>query len=198
MQNSSHGSKGAPRRVYVPANAEMLAHLAAYGEVKPALDVHTVTAWLKGEAPGADVEDLEYTAFADAALSSVALLVNQAPRRVVISADVPGDLVEDRPGGTAAGFEGVVHLKKVAAIHIDDAAAAVQIAAELDSGEPDLELIEANVLDWYAPEEFQELLAALALGRFGSSRPKASTAQNAPANIAVIEPLYWDWKLRVR
>jgi hypothetical protein len=162
------------------------------------LDVHAVTAWLSREAPGADIEDLEYTAFADAALASVALLVDQTPRRVVISADVPAALVEDRPDGTAAKFDGTVQLKQVAAIHIDDAAAAVQIAAELVSGEPDLELIGANVLDWYDPAELQDLLAALDLGCFGSSRPKASTAQNAPANIAVIDPLYWDWKLRLR
>jgi hypothetical protein len=153
------------RRIYVPANAEMLAHLAAHGEVKPVLNVHAVTNWLRREAPDADIEDLEYTAFADAALSSVALLVDNAPRRVVISVDVPDELVEDEPGSTAAQFDGTVKLKKVAAIHMDDAAAAVQIAAELLSGEPDLELIESNVLDWYAPTELQDVLAALNVGK---------------------------------
>jgi hypothetical protein len=152
-------------RIYIPANAEMLAHLAAHGEVKPVLNVHTVTAWLEREAPNADIEDLEYTAFADAALASVALLVDQAPRRVVISADVPDDLVSEEPGSTAAQFDGSVKLKKVAAIHMDDAAAAVEIAAELLSGEPDLERIESNVLDWYAPTELQDLLAALKVGK---------------------------------
>jgi hypothetical protein len=138
------------RRIYVPANAEMLAHLAAHGEVKPVLNVHAVTNWLRREAPDADIEDLEYTAFADA---------------VVISVDVPDELVEDEPGSTAAQFDGTVKLKKVAAIHMDDAAAAVQIAAELLSGEPDLELIESNVLDWYAPTELQDVLAALNVGK---------------------------------
>ena len=148
-------------RIYVPANAEMLAHLAATGEVKPVSAVHTVTAWLEREAPGADVEDLEYTAFLDAAMSSVALLAGQPARRVVISADVPDDLVSAQSEGTAADFDGSVKLKKVAAIHMDDASAAEEIAGELASDEPDLAAIESNVLDWYAPSELQELLTAL-------------------------------------
>jgi len=148
-------------RIYVPANAAMLAHLAESGEVKPVTPVHTVTAWLGREAPGASVEDLEYTAFADAALASVQLLAGQPARRVVVSADVPGKLVIERAEGTAADFDGSVKLKRVAAIHVDDAAAGEEIARELESGEPDLEAIEANVLDWYAPSELQDLLAAL-------------------------------------
>ncbi|SDD44605.1 DUF6912 family protein [Glycomyces harbinensis] len=158
-------------RIYIPADVAMLAHLAEAGEVRPVATVHAVTAWLTGAAPGADVEDLEYTAFADAATASVGLLAGQVPRRVVISADVPEALVIERAEGTEADFEGGVSLKQVAAIHVDDAAAAEEIAAELASGSPDLGLIEANVLDWYAPEELQELLAALALGAFGMSRP---------------------------
>ena len=158
-------------RIYVPADTAMLAHLAETGEVRPVSTVHTVTAWLHGEAPGANVEDLEYTAFADAAMASVALLAGQVPRRVVISADVPDGLVIERAEGTEADFDGSVKLKRLAAIHMDDAAAAEEIAAELASDSPDLAVIEANVLDWYAPTELQDLLAALALGAFGSSSP---------------------------
>jgi hypothetical protein len=68
-------------------------------------------------------------------------------------------------------FNGSVKLKKVAAVHVDDADAAEAIAAELESDEPDLEAIEANVLDWYAPSELQDVLAALNLGAFGMSSP---------------------------
>jgi hypothetical protein len=150
-------------RIYVPADVAMLAHLAETGEVQPVATVHTVTAWLEGAAPGADVEDLEYTAFADAAAASVALLAGQVPRRVVISADVPEKLVIERAEGTEADFEGSVELKRVAAVHVDDADAAAVIAAELASAAPDLDAIEAHVLDWYAPAEIQDLLAALAL-----------------------------------
>ncbi|THV32028.1 DUF6912 family protein [Glycomyces paridis] len=159
-------------RIYMPADVAMLARLAETGEVRPVAAVHTVTSWLRGEAPGADVEDLEYTAFADAATASVALLagsegallkgaLSKGARRVVISADVPDKLVAERPGGTGADFEGSVKLKRVAAVHVDDADAAAEIAAALASGEVDLELIEANVLDWYAPAEIPDLLAAL-------------------------------------
>lgn len=149
-------------RIYLPADVAMLAHLAETGEVAPVATVHTVTAWLTGAAPGANEDDLEYTAFADAATASVALLAGQVPRRVVISADVPEALVIERAEGTEADFEGTVSLKLVAAIHVDDATAAEEIAAELASDSPDLDAIEANVLDWYAPSELQDLLAALA------------------------------------
>lgn len=148
-------------RIYVPANVAMLRTLADTGELQPVSAVHTVTAWLRREAPGADVEDLEYTAFADAAMAALALLPGQPARRAVVSADVPDDRVADHAEGTGADFNGSVKFKKVAAIHLDDAEASREIAAELASGEPDLDLIEANVLDWYAPSELQDLLAAL-------------------------------------
>ncbi|HEX2145432.1 MAG TPA: hypothetical protein VHG10_13085 [Glycomyces sp.] len=161
MLNANLGSQASLRRIYVPANAAMLKTLADTGELKPVSAVHTVTAWLDREAPGADVEDLEYTAFADAATASVALLPGGVPRRVVISADVPDERVTERAEGTAVDFDGSVKLKKVAAVHVDDAAAAEEIARELESDEPDPELIEANVLDWYAASELQYVLRSL-------------------------------------
>lgn len=148
-------------RIYVPANAAMLRTLADTGEVKPVSAVHVVSAWLRGEAPRADVEDLEYTAFDDAAAASLALLAGQAPRRVVISADVPDDRVREHGEGTGADFDGSVKAKQVAAIHVDDAEAAAQIAAALAEETPDLDLIGANVLDWYAPTELQDVLRSL-------------------------------------
>jgi len=163
MVQQKQRAKAALRRVYVPASAATLLHLAESGAVEPLTTVHTVTSWLEREAPGADVEDLEYTAFADASMASIGLLVGQAPRRVVISADVPEHLVSELGEGTAAEVSGSVTLKQIAAIHMDDADAAVDIAAVLGSAEdPDLDVVEAHVLDWYAPAELQELLAALA------------------------------------
>jgi hypothetical protein len=41
-------------------------------------------------------------------MASVALLVGQVPRRVVISADVPDELVSEQSEGTAADFDGSV------------------------------------------------------------------------------------------
>ncbi|GAA1687249.1 hypothetical protein GCM10009830_38490 [Glycomyces endophyticus] len=148
-------------RIYVPANAELLRTLAGTGELKPVSAVRTVTSWLRREAPGADEEDLEYTAFADAALASLPLLPGGAPRRIVVSADVPDDRVAEHADGTAADFDGVVALKRVAAFHADDAAAAAEVARALASDEPDLDAVEAHVLDWYAPSEIQDFLAAL-------------------------------------
>jgi hypothetical protein len=148
-------------RIYVPANAAMLRTLAGTGELRPVSAVHTVTSWLRREAPGADEEDLEYTAFADAALASLPLLAGGVPRRIVVSADVPDDLVSEHDEGTGAGFEGVVALKRVAAVHADDAAAAEEVARALAAEEPDLDAVEAHVLDWYAPSEIQEFLRSL-------------------------------------
>ncbi|WP_408611145.1 DUF6912 family protein [Glycomyces xiaoerkulensis] len=149
-------------RIYVPANLAMLRTLADSGELGPAAPVHMVTAELRAAAPDAGLEDLEYTAFADAALAAVALLVGQVPRRAVVSADVPERLLSEREG-TAADLDGVVKLARVAAVHVDDADAAEAIAA---SDPPDLDEVERHVLDWYAPSELNELLGVL-----GSSRP---------------------------
>lgn len=165
-------------RIYLPADTAMLRTLAETGELEPAGPVHMVTRALREAHPDADVEDLEYTAFDDAAVASLALLgdsrassgrllAGQAPRRVVVSADMPDDRLTEHADGTAADCDGTVRLKKVAAVHVDDADAAAELAAVLDSPQtPDLASIEAHVLDWYAPSELQDLLAGL-----GSRKP---------------------------
>lgn len=147
-------------RIYVPANAAMLRALADTGELEPAGPVHMVTRALRLAHPDADVEDLEYTAFDDASLASIGLLAGQVPRRVVVSADVPGDRLEEREG-TAADFRGTVRLKKVAAVHVDDADAAALLASDA----PDLAELEARLLDWYAPSELDEVLSVIAPSR---------------------------------
>ncbi|MFB9659373.1 DUF6912 family protein [Glycomyces mayteni] len=148
-------------RIYVPASVAMLRELVGTGELKPVSAVHTVTSWLRREAPGADEEDLEYTAFADAALASLPLLAGGAPRRIVVSADVPDERVAEHAEGTGADFDGDVKLKRVAAVHADDADAAEEVARALAAEEPDLDAVEAHVLDWYAPSEVQDFLASL-------------------------------------
>lgn len=150
-------------RIYLPANAAMLRTLADTGELAPAGPVHMVTRALREAHPDADVDDLEYTAFDDAALASLGLLAGQVPRRVVVSADVPGDRLAEHADGTAADFRGTVRLKKVAAVHMDDADAAAEIAGLLESPEtPDLAPIEDHVLDWYAPSELDAVLSVIA------------------------------------
>ncbi|GAB3992747.1 hypothetical protein GCM10029992_02660 [Glycomyces albus] len=149
------------RRIYVPANVAILGSLAGTGELKPTGPVHMVTESLRRLDPKASDEDLEYTAFADAALASLTLLVGQVPRRVVVSSDVPERLLSEHAEGTAADFSGDVKLAKVAAVHVDDAAAAETVAAALASDDPDLDEVEAHVLDWYDASELQELLRNL-------------------------------------
>lgn len=149
------------RRIYVPANVAMLGSLVETGELKPTEPVHMVTAALRRLDPKAADEDLEYTAFADAALASLALLAGQVPRRVVVSSDVPERLLSEHGEGTAADFSGTVKLAKVAAVHVDDADAAETVAAALAAEEPDVEEVDAHVLDWYDPSELQDLLVNL-------------------------------------
>lgn len=154
-------------RIYAPAGTAMLRMLVETGELRPAGGVRAVTRALSSAHPDADVEDLEYTAFADAVDDAVALLPADAPRRVVVSADVPDRLVTEHPDGTGADLGGVIKLGKVAAVHIDDDEAAAAIAAMLAApGEPDPSVLDEHVLNWYAASELQELLAAL-----GSSNP---------------------------
>lgn len=154
-------------RIYVPADVAMLRRLAETGELASAEPVHMVTRALCEAHPDADIEDLEYTAFDNAASASAALLVHGSePRRVVVSADVPDERVTERPGGTAADLRGSVGFAKVAAVHMDDADAAAEIAARLAAETSDPAAAEDHLLDWYAPAELQALLAG-----FGSSSP---------------------------
>ncbi len=154
-------------RIYVPADVAMLRRLAETGELASTEPVHMVTRALREAHPDADIEDLEYTAFDDAALASAALLVHGSePRRVVVSADVPDERVTERPGGTAADLHGAVGFAQVAAVHMDDADAAAEIAARLAAETPDPAAAEDHLLDWYAPSELHGLLADL-----GSSSP---------------------------
>ena len=143
----------------------MLRSLAETGELEPAGPVHLVTASLRRLEPQAAEEDLEYTAFADAALASLALLSGQVPRRAVVSADVPGRLVSEHGEGTGADFSGRVELARVAAVHVDDADAAEAVAAALAADEPDLDEVDSHVLDWYDPSELQELVEVLGVSR---------------------------------
>lgn len=149
------------RRIYVPANVAMLGSLAETGELKPTEPVHMVTEALRRLDPKAADDDLEYTAFADAALASLALLAGQVPRRAVVSCDVPERLLSEHAEGTAADFSGSVKLAKVAAVHVDDADAAETVAAALAADDPDFDEVESHVLDWYDPSELRDLLENL-------------------------------------
>jgi hypothetical protein len=162
-------------RVYVPATVPMLTALRAsgsLGDVAPA--AHAVTPSLREWYAEGDEEELEYVAFTRAAQGALQLLRHdpQAPRRrVVVSADVPSGSVkreEVELGSSTVRLVGPVALGDVAAIHVDSADAAEEIAAAVDvveealAGDPDAQFTvdgaEDHELEWYAVSELDQLL----------------------------------------
>jgi hypothetical protein len=161
-------------RVYVPATVPMLATLRASGSLGPgSLVAHAVTPSLREWYAEGDEEELEYVAFTRAAQAALQLLRYDpaAPRRrVVVSADVPAGSVkreEVELGSSTVHLSGPLALGDVAAIHLDGADAADEIAAavavieEALAGDPDAQFTvdgaEDHELEWYAASELDQL-----------------------------------------
>ncbi|MEU8797863.1 hypothetical protein [Spirillospora sp. NPDC048819] len=165
-------------RVYLPSTLTLLAGVHAAREIGPApLAAHAVTPALREWYAGGDLEELEYAALSAAARASLRLLAADpaAPRRrVVLSAEVPDDLVTwvgtDVGGADRAQVEvsATVPWKKVASGHVDDVGAAADIAAAADAlpaadaGDDDalftVDGAEGHELLWYATQELPHLL----------------------------------------
>ncbi|SBT52290.1 DUF6912 family protein [Micromonospora auratinigra] len=159
-------------RVYVPATVPMLARLRADG--LGATEAHAVTPELREWYAEGDEEELEYVAFTRAAQDALLLLRSDpdAPRRrVVVSVDLPAGAV-GRVGGelgsSAVRLAGAVPVGAVAALHVDgaeavdDVAAAAEVVAEAQAGDPDAQFTvdgaEDHELEWYDPTELDVLL----------------------------------------
>jgi Family of unknown function (DUF6912) len=162
-------------RVYVPATVPMLADLRAGGELGSGpVIVHAVTPALREWYAEGDEEELEYIAFTRAAQAALRLLRQNpsAPRRrVVVSADVasaglaPADV---ELGSSTLRLSRPVSLTDVAAVHVDGAAAAEEVAAAADvveealAGDPDAQFIvdgaEDHELEWYDVSELDQLV----------------------------------------
>ncbi|MFC4335310.1 DUF6912 family protein [Salininema proteolyticum] len=151
-------------RIYVPADAAFLEKLKEAGSVALEEPVYLVTEALREAFPDADGEDLEYTAFAEAAGVSAGMATAERPRRVVVSADLPDKFLEEIPGTAAAEASGSVKLAKVAAIHVDDDEAAGAVKEGIEKGSLDPEGLESLVMDWYHPSELDSVLEIFALG----------------------------------
>lgn len=161
-------------RVYVPATVPMLAALRASGHLGDGSVVaHAVTPSLREWYAEGDEEELEYVAFTRAAQGALQLLRHdpQAPRRrVVVSADVPSGAVrreEVELGSSEVHLPAPLALGDVAAIHVDSAEAADEIAAAVEvveealAGDPDAQFTvdgaEDHELEWYAVAELDQL-----------------------------------------
>jgi hypothetical protein len=161
-------------RVYVSATVPMLVALRASGSLGDgSVTAHAVTPSLREWYAEGDEEELEYVAFTRAAQGALQLLRHapEAPRRrVVVSADVPSGVVkrdEVELGSSTVRLAGPLALGHVAAIHVDSADAAAEIAAAVDvveealAGDPDAQFTvdgaEDHELEWYAVSELDQL-----------------------------------------
>jgi hypothetical protein len=131
-----------------------------------------------------DIEELEYAALTRAAIGSLRLLATadpaapdtatasggSAPRRVVLAADVPDDAVVLDPDADPAAVlvMDAVLLDQVICAHVDDPAAAADVAAAAqlveaaDNGDDDAQFaidgLGDHELQWYAVQEIPFLL----------------------------------------
>ena len=102
-------------RIYLPTTLDTLASAYLAGGFEPGHAAHTVTATVREWYVDGDLEELEYTAFTEAAAASLHLLAADPPppasraadRRVVVAADLDPSVqllgVTGVIGGDAAG-----------------------------------------------------------------------------------------------
>jgi hypothetical protein len=160
-------------RVYLPATLNLLAAALAEGsarELSPGRGF-AVTPGMREWYASGDTEELEYVALTLAATASIGLIGADpsAPRRrVVVAADVDPSSVSIEDDGTRASRGRItitqpVALSRVAAVHVDDAAAmaAVREAAADPADEFAAEEAADHELLWYATQEVDGLLLEL-------------------------------------
>ncbi|GAA4569892.1 hypothetical protein GCM10023176_27430 [Micromonospora coerulea] len=159
-------------RVYVPATVPMLSRLREQGLTDG--EAHAVTPMLREWYAEGDEEELEYVAFTRAAQDALLLLRadSSAPRRrVVVSVDVPAASVgrgDGELGSSLVRLIGPIPVAAVAALHVDgaeavdDVAAAAEVIAEAQAGDPDAQFTvdgaEDHELEWYDVTELDLLL----------------------------------------
>ena len=139
-------------RVYIPVDAARLTSLRDSGLLGPApLAAHAVTPALRASLPGADEEEVEYSALLTAAGVPV-----QGRPAVVVAADVPeAALSVDTPEGSSTGsrltqvtVREAVPMARVAAFHVEEL-------------EPTADEDVLGDLLWYDRTEMDQVLALL-------------------------------------
>ena len=167
----------AKERVYIPATFAMLEELVREGSVAARNGWgFAVTPALTEFFTSGDEDEIAYSAFQDASMSSLRLLAigdeERFPhRRVVISIDVPKESVELQPelGDAVVKLSpAIFRTEDVAAIHVDieeseeATAKAVEAIDAADLGDEDAELTVGDALDnfmaYYAPCELSFLV----------------------------------------
>lgn len=162
-------------RVYLPSTLPALAAALRASEFgSPPVRAFAVTPAFREWYASGDIEELEYAAMAVAARASLRLLAadpDAPPRRVVLAAEIPGEVVDCGAGNcdrAAVLVKGVVPISKVVSAHIDDPVAGADVGAAVaalpaaDDGDEDARFTvdgaEGHELLWYAASELPYLL----------------------------------------
>ncbi|MGC5628405.1 DUF6912 family protein [Georgenia sp. Z1344] len=147
-------------RIYLPATpAELAADPAA-------TRAHAVTADLVSAVPDEDEEGLEVIALLAAADDSVRRLaeLGEGPpaRRVVLAADVPEGSATPEPGDlpSLVRLDAPIGWESVAAIHVDEESAEVEVAAAVAGDDDAFERVAELDLLWFDPSERAAILGA--------------------------------------
>ena len=112
-------------RIYLPLTGADLSTLLDVGSITVGT-AFAVTVQLTATTPGADVEELEYAAFLQAAAAAELTRPDEPPaRRLIAAADVAAETVTEPvllPGHSAAAvvLGEPVPLRAVAAFHVDE------------------------------------------------------------------------------
>ncbi len=162
-------------RVFLPCTLPTLAVVLASAEIgQPPLRGFAVTPALRESYVSGDLEELEYTAMAQAARGSLRLLLDQPdapPRRVVLAVEIADERIvkvtaPDEPA--AVEIDGAVPVQLLVSGHVDDVRAADDIRAAVaalpkaDEGDDDamftVDGAEGHELMWYASQELAFLV----------------------------------------
>lgn len=157
-------------RVYLPLTVRGLTELHRTGRIAPApLAAQAVTPALRRDWADADDEELEYAALMAAAFDSLTRIaeLGDAPRRVVVAADVDDADVELTDDLTAVVVRADVPLARCSSVHVDDAdvegdvAQALLRLPEATAGDGQaLAAVSLSQLEllWFATQEIGDLL----------------------------------------
>jgi hypothetical protein len=113
-------------RVYVPIGRRELDELAEQGTISADQErprtAHAVTEALEAQAPGLDVEDLEFAAFSEAVKDARSVRNRSTDRRLVAAADADPAWVSPGSGEPVSAVRLVVAvpLSRIASFHVDE------------------------------------------------------------------------------
>ena len=160
-------------RVYLPSTLPAVARLVRTGQIDSPAHGHAVTPALREWYSSGDIDELEYVAMMHAAKASLRLLQADPAvprRRVVLAVELPAEQVVADPGLDEPGLvkvTGPVLVRDVVSGHIDDLAAAAEIAEAVaalpaaDGGDADARFIvdgaDGHELLWYATQELGDV-----------------------------------------